>query len=556
MPRSPRQTPSSALAGHGSPGRVLRSAGTVGGLTLLSRVCGYLRDAILAGLLGTSHVMDAWGAAFQIPNALRRLASEGNLSAAFVPVFSQVERRRPAGVWDLADRFHAAALIVVAALAAAGIATAHLVVPLIYAGFGATPGKLELTITLTRLLFIYALFISLNAVLMAVLNARDRFAAAAFTPVLLNLAIIGFGVAAWLSAASDPVYWVVAGVIVGGFAQWAFLVPFARRLGMRFRLRPGFGDADLREVGRLIVPRLLGVGVVQVNIFVGQILAAGLGQGAIAALYYASRLQELTLGVFAVSVATVVLPTMSRQGAAGDRQGMRSTLTFALRQVTAVTLPASVGVIVLRQQIVAVLFERGAFDAGSTALSASALAGFGVGLAAVAAARILAPGFYALQDTRSPVWVATGGVAVNLLACLALRGPLGVGGIALANSIAAAGIAALLLVLLRRRLGRLEGRLLLASTARIAAASAAMGAAVVVLPTPWEAAAGATAQAVDLLVRVVAGIAVYLGALLVLRAPELRELAEVVAGKRPGTLGKGGGDAGSIGGPAGRGGDR
>lgn len=551
MSGPPRQTPSASGASAPAHGKLLRSAGTVGGLTLVSRVFGYLRDAILTALLGTSDVGDAFTAAFQIPNTLRRLASEGNLSAAFLPVFSRVERRSPERIWGLADRFHSAVLAVVSGLTVAGIVAAPWIVPLVYGGYADTPGKLALTVQLTQLLFAYALFISLSAVLMAVLNACDRFAAAAFTPVLLNLAIIALGAAAWWTGAVRPVYWIVAGVILGGLVQWLFLVPFARRVGMRFRLRLEPGDRDLREVGRLILPRILGVGVVQVNVLVGQVLAAGLGEGAVASLYYASRVQELTLGVFAVSVATVVLPTMSRQGAAGDLGAMRGTVSFALRQVSLITVPASVGVFVLREEIVAVLFQRGEFDAASTALTAAALAGFAVGLAAVAAMRITAPGFFALHDTRTPVKVAMIGVVVNLGGCLALRGPLGNAGIALANSVAAAVGAALLLALLRRRLGRLDGRAVAASLVRVAAASAVMGWLVVAVPLPLASAPG-VAGAPDLLARIVLGMVVYGAILFALRAPEISELRGIVRGRGPDTLGPGGGrqDPGGDGGTA------
>lgn len=537
MPAAGRQTPSApeSSSAPASRSRLVRAAGAVGGLTLVSRVFGYARDAIVSALLGTSDVADAFAAAFQIPNTLRRLASEGNLAAAFVPVFSRVERRRPTELWEFAGRFHTAVAAVVAALTAAGVLTAHWVVPLVYSGYAESPGKIELTITLTRLLFAYAFFISLSAVLMAVLNARDRFAAAAFTPVLLNLSIIAAGFAAWLGGAPRPVFWIVGGVVAGGLAQWLFLVPFARSLGMPFGSPPGLADPDIRAVGSLILPRMLGVGVVQLNILVGQVLASGLGQGAVVSLYYAARIQELTLGIFAVSVATVVLPTLSRQGARGDLDAMRRTLSFSLRSVTAITVPAVVGVMLLRHEIVSVLFERGRFDATSTALTAAALAGYIVGLVSVAIVRIVAPGFYALHDTRTPVLVALAGVVVNLVAALALRGPLGNGGIALANSLAATAGAVLLLILLRQRLGGLGGRALAASGARVGAASAAMGLTVYAVPVPFPSMAG-IAGAPALLFQVGVGIVIYGLAMVLLRAPEVAEMRSLLKRDPPDTL--------------------
>ncbi len=528
-----------ADGGDGGRFLLLRSAGTVGALTLLSRILGYLRDMAVAALLGTGPVHDAFQAAFQLPNALRRLASEGNLSAAFVPVFARVAREQADGeAWRFADRFHTAVLLLVGAATLLGIVAAPWLIGVLYGAFARSPGKLELTVRLARLVFGYALFISLSAVLMAVLNACRRFAAAAFTPVLLNLSIIAFALAAWARGATDrAVLFIVTGVVVGGLLQWSFLVPFARRAGMRFRFRPEFGDPHLRQVGRLIGPRLLGVGVVQVNIMVGQVLAAGLGDGPVAALYLGARLTELTLGVFAVSVATVVLPTLSYEGARGDTRAMRKTLSFALRQVTAVTLPAAVGLLLLRGPIVAVLFQRGAFDARSTELTAAALGGYAAGLVAVAAVRIAAPAFYALHDTRTPTLVAVAAMFVNLAGCLWLRDLVGVGGIALANSFAAWVSAACLLGLLRRRLGRLEGRLLAASIARIGVAAAAMG---------WvvRAAAGRSiapaatglAGAPALLAVIGLGMLTYAAALAALGAPEVGELTQVFRRRTPDTL--------------------
>lgn len=536
MPDSARQTPS--VTASGAHEGILRSAGTVASLTLLSRLFGYLRDMIVAGLLGTSLTADAWQAAFQFPNTLRRLASEGNLSAAFVPVFAQTSRQRSdSEVWLLADRFHTAVLLVIAGLTGTGVVLAGWVVPLLFPGFQATPGKIELTVTLTRLVFVYALFISLNAVLMAVLNAREKFAAAAFTPVLLNLSIIAFGTIAWWRGSVGAVYYIVAGVLVGGACQWLFLVPHARRLGMRFRFLLGFGDPALREIGRLIVPRLFGVGIVQVNIVVGQLLATLLGGGTVAALYYSARVTELTLGVFAVAVATVVLPAMSRQGAAGDLAAMRSTLGFALRQVSAVTFPAAIGLILLRREIISALFERGQFGADSTALVAAGLGGYAVGLVGVAAVRITAPAFYALRETRTPVLVASVAMVVNVVGCVLLMGPLGITGIALANSVAASVNAALLLLLLRRRVGRLGLRAIARSMARIAVAATVMAAVTVGLKGVWLVGGSLGYRRVVPLAGTVAISALtYLAALAVLRAPELGELRGVFRGALPARL--------------------
>lgn len=527
MPASFRQTPPQPPGA--APG-MLRAAGTVGLLTLLSRLFGYLRDVVVAGLLGTGLVADAWQAAFEVPNMLRRLASEGNLSAAAVPVLAHVRAARGEGAESrLADRFHSVVAVGAAALTVLGILVAPWIVPLLYPGFVSDPGKVELTVRLTRLVFAYALFISLSAVLMAVLNARERFAAAAFTPVLLNLAILGCGVGAWVGGAPEPVYFILAGAVLGGALQWLFLVPFARSAGMTFQPRVDWHDPDLREIGRLIGPRLLGVGVVQVNILVGRMLASGLGEGNVAALYFGSRITELALGIFAISIATVVLPPLSRQGAAGDHAGMRTTLSTALRQVTVVTAPATVALVVLREPIVRVLFERGRFDEASTAITAAGLAGYAVGLVGVAAARVSAPGFFALRDTRTPLRIALVAMVINVAGCLLLRGPLQIAGISLANSLAALFSAGALLLLLRSRLGGIDGGGLMRALLRIAVASALMGVVVsYAAPLLVPSDAAAAAAALGLLVLVTLGVAVYGGVLMLVGGDELREVAAVL----------------------------
>jgi putative peptidoglycan lipid II flippase len=520
------------------PGRLLRAAGTVGSLTLVSRALGLIRDVALSTLLGAGTTADAWNAAFLLPNALRRMVGEGNISAAFIPVFTrQSAQRSEAETWALATRFFTAVLMAAGALSLLGIVTAPWVVRFMFPGYAAVPGKIELTVALTQAVFGYLLLISLTAVLMGALNARHRFAAAAFTPVLLNLAMIG---AAWFARGLLPeraVWAIAAGAMVGGVLQFLFLVPFARRLGMSMRPTWPFGDPALREIGRLMIPGVVGAGVVQINILVGRQLASVLPEGSITSLYFASRLNELTLGVFAVAVATVVLPVMSRQGAAGATDELRGTLGFALRQVSAVTVPAAVGLVILRQDVVATLFEYGAFSAGATRLTAAAVWGYAVGLAAVAGVRIIVQAFYALRDTRTPVIVAAVSMVVNIIGCLLLRGPLQNAGIALANSIAAASGAAILLFLIRRRLGGLDGVRLVQSGIRIAIAAAAMGGVVMALRgavlTPD---AGVVGAWVRLLALIGVAVLTYLAALAALRAPELAELRAIGRRRLPVTL--------------------
>ena len=538
MPDADGQTPS----GTSENNRLIRAAGGVGALTLLSRVFGLLRMAVITALLGTGSAADAWAIAFMLPNSLRRLVGEGNISAAFVPIFTRLSRERDeARTWELAQRFHTAVALAALLLALVGILAAPLLVRSFASGFAAVPGKIELTVQLTRLVFTYLVFISMAAVLVAVLNARDRFAAAAFVPVLLNVSIVGAGVAAWWTGITEPsrAVWVIASAaVLGGFAQYVFLIPYARRLGMRVAPRRPTGDPALRQIGRLMVPGLFGVGIIQINIIVGRTLASQLGEGAVASLDYAARINELTLGVFAISVATVVLPLMSRQGAATDLVALRRTLIFALRQISLVTVPAAFGMVLLRYEIVQVLYQRGQFDVDSTRLTAAALWAYAVGLVAVATVRVVAPAFFALRDTATPVRIAAVAMLVNIVACLALRTTLGNAGIALANSIAAAVNSALLLIMFRRRVGALGLRRLVASLARIVAAAAIMGWVVDALRLlAWHGDSGGSLLDLGKLLAVIAiGGLTYIAALAAMRAPEIRELRSVTRGGIPDTL--------------------
>lgn len=510
--------------------RVLRSVGAVAAITLLSRVAGYGRDIAATAFFGTGLYADAFVAAFRLPNILRRLVGEGNVSAAFVPVFEhQSQQRTKNELWGLADTFHlaiaaAAALLTFAGILAAPLLVRHLLIP-------GNPDAWNITTRLVWITFPYLIFISAASALMAVLNARDRFNAAAFTPVLYNLTMIASVVV--MLRVETPVYvWAVAAVI-GGMLQWLSLVPHAHRLGMRFRPGVALSDPALRRIGALMVPGLFGVGITQINVVVGQYLASFLALGSISSLFFAGRLTELPLGVFAVAIATVVLPLMSRQAARGEHDAMLDTLAFALRQVLFITLPATVGLVVLRTEVVSVLFERGAFDRSSTAATASALAAYSVGLVAFSGVRVVAPGFYALRDTRTPVLAAAVAMVVHLAACLLLIPVLGHAGIALASSISAFVNVGLLLALLRRRTGALGARRVVLNGLRLGAAAALMGWVVWGLRTLWfpPLESGFIVRAAALGGIIAVGVLTYVAAVAVLRAPELDELRQLRSGK-------------------------
>jgi putative peptidoglycan lipid II flippase len=361
-------------------------------------------------------------------------------------------------------------------------------------------------------MFPYIFLIGLVALAMGVLNARKNFSAPALSPVLLNLAIIActLGISPWLDR---PVLGLAVGVLLGGAAQLVFQLPFILRQGivLRFLFRPS--HPGVRRIAGLMAPSILGLAVTQLNVLVNTFLASYLPQGSVSYLYYADRLLEFPMGIFAIAIATAVLPTFSEQAARQDIDGLRETLAFALRLVFFVTIPAMVGLIVLRVPILNLLFQRGAFSGESTAMTAQALLYYSLGLGAFAGVRIIVPAFYSLQDTRTPVKVAVLALVANAGLGAALMTPLRHGGLALGTSLAAAVNFGVLLVLLRRKLGRIGGRKIFHSLLKSLAASGVMGGCVWALTSidTWQQ-GGVTLLKVGLLLGSVVGGGVVYGA--------------------------------------------
>jgi putative peptidoglycan lipid II flippase len=452
-----------------------RSAGAMGVMTLLSRVFGYIRDLLQASILGAADSADAFVIAFRIPNLLRRLVGEGALTAALVPVFTETrERQGEAAGWRLAGTAFWTFGVILLVLTGLGTLFSPSLVRLLAYGFTDISGKLDLTADLARIMFPYLLFIGLTAMVMALLNSVRVFAAPAFTPVLLNTSIILFALLA-ARQSEEPAYWFAVGVLVGGFLQLAFLLPFLiRRSGW---LRPHFSlrDPGIRKIGFLMLPGLFGVGVTQLNLIVDSQVASFLGTGSVSYLYYAVRVEELVLGVFVISLSTAILPALSRFVLQGRDDLLRATLTRTLRFVTFVTVPATVGLCLLRQPIISTLFQRGQFTAADVSLTSFAMAFYALGLMPNGFVKILAPAFYAHQDTATPVRVGAFSFIIHIPLSLGLAWWMGHGGIALSTSIAAAINAGGLLFLLRRREGPGWLSPLVGSLARTLAASAVMG---------------------------------------------------------------------------------
>jgi putative peptidoglycan lipid II flippase len=458
--------------------RVVRSASAITPLTLLSRLSGYARDKAFAHVLGASARMDAFLVAFRIPNMLRDIVGEGAMSSAFIPVYAGVQAERPeVEARAFVGRALGTFTLILALVTAAGVAASPLLVRLLAPAFQAQPWQFDLAVTLNRWIFPYILLVSLAAFFQAVLNSHHRFAVPAAAPVLLNLAMI----AATLLVAprlAEPTYGLAAGVLAGGLLQAAVQWPQLARLRAVGRPALGWRDPAVRSVLALMTPRLFAYGINTINLTFATRFAAGLGTSSVSRLYFANRLKELVLGGFAVALATAILPLLSRQALSQDRTEFKGTLAFALRLIAFVTVPATVGLIVLREPIVRVLFQGGRYAAEDTAATAAVLATLSLGLFFFALVRVVVPAFYALKDTRLPVLAALADMAVFLVLGAALSKSLGLPGIGLASSCAAAVNVAVLVAVLRSREGRLGGRGIASSLARVTAASALMGAVV------------------------------------------------------------------------------
>jgi len=446
-------------------------------MTLLSRVLGLVREQVRALYLGTSASSDAFGLAATIPNLFRRLLAEGAMTAAFVPVFAEyLKRGDEEATRTFLSRFVTLLTMVVVGLAMLGILiTPWLIETFFSSEFKNVPGKVQLTIWLTQFMWPYLSLVSIAAVIQAILNTEKIFAPSAFTPVLLNACIIGCGVGL-AESMPDPAFALIAGFLLGGVVQIAFQVPFLLRW-TRVRFGPDFRvfGPGVRRVLWIMVPGIWGAGIYQINVFVSQLIASSLEGGSIASLQYGIRLQELVLGLFVVSVAQVILPTLSHQTAEEDEEGVRDTLAYAIRLMAYVTLPSTVVLVLLGSPIVRLLFEFGAFDAESTAKTAYAVTFYALGLLPIAFARVQAQVFFAHKDQKTPALVAAVVAIVNVVLCITLSGPLGHGGIALAGSVAALVNMLLLAVLLRRKIGVFGGAALWWRVARVAVATTVMG---------------------------------------------------------------------------------
>lgn len=448
---------------------------------MASRVLGLAREQVMAHLFGASDQMDAFNVAFRLPNLVRDLFAEGAMSAAFVPTFTRhLHTHGREAAWTLGRRALTALALVTGVLSIAGIVAAPAMTRLFAGGFASVPGKLELTIELTRVMFPFITMVAMAVAMMGMLNALGRFFMPALSPAMFNVASIlsAFTLVPLMPRFGyDPIMGLAIGVLLGGLGQVLLQWPSLRREGFQFRPDVAPRDPALHEILVMMGPGTLGLAATQFNVYVNTVLATSQEPGAVSWLNYAFRILYLPVGIFGVSIATAAVPVFSRHAAAGDTPALRQTVSHASRLMLMLNIPATFGLVALAEPIVRLIFERGRFLPADTTAVALALVAYSPGLLGYSLVKVLSPTFYALRDARTPVMISVVSVLVNAALNLALVQVLGYAGLALGTAIASLINAGLLLWLLRRRLEGIDGRRLVSAVLRMTVASSLMAAA-------------------------------------------------------------------------------
>ena len=431
--------------------KLFKSTSLVAGMTMISRLLGFVRDVILAQVFGAGAAFDAFVIAFKIPNFMRRLFADGAFSQAFVPILAEFrEKGDQESVQEFINRIAGTLGLVVLLVVALFEILAPLVIMIFAPGFVHDPTRYHLAVHMIRIMFPYLLLISLVAFAGAVLNTHGRFGIPAFTPVLLNVALI---VVAWFWApySSTPIYVLAWGVLLGGVVQLGFQWPYLKKVDLLPIPKSGFSDPSVRRVMKLMVPALFGVSVAQIGLLIDNIFASFLPAGSISWLYYSDRLTYLPLGVIGVALATVVLPNLARSHNSNSPKQFSATLDWALRCVVVVGLPAAVGLFFLAGPLLSTLIQHGAFNATDVVMTRKSLMAFSVGLPGFMLIKVLASAFYSRPNIRTPVKIAAVAMLLNLILNFALIKSMAHAGLALATSLASLFNAFFLLRLLLKR---------------------------------------------------------------------------------------------------------
>lgn len=462
------------------------ATGIIAGGTFLSRILGLVREQVFAYFFGAGAATDAFQIAFRIPNLLRDLFAEGAMSAALVPTYTKVRQAEgeEAG-WELVSNVITTLAFVMAVVALLGILLADPLVGLFAPAFRATPGKHEMAVAMTQMLWPFLPLVVLAAVWMGILNARERYGLPALAPTLFNMASIlaAFTLCPWGAWAFGwpPIYGMALGAVLGGLLQWLVQVPGLYREGFRYHFRLVPRDPALRKMVLLMGAGTFGLAATQINVLVNSVLAAGQGDGAVSWLNYAFRLMQFPIGVFGVAISTANLTKVSREAANGDYTAVSGSVTNALRMVLVLTIPSAVGLAALAIPIISVIYEHGRFSHADTFATSLALAGYALGLVAYSGIKVMVPVLYSLNRARLAVWSSGLGVLLNVVLCLSLVGEFGFVGLAFATSCAAILNALVLLWILQYRLKQIDFKSLLRCFLSTIAASLFMAIIVYVL---------------------------------------------------------------------------
>ncbi len=523
---------------------IVKSAGVIGFGTCLSRILGFIRDVLIANFFGTGLYTQAFIVAFRIPNLSRDLIGEGAANAAFVPVLSEYRSKKSSKeFWELANTLLNVMVLILLIITILGIIFAPYIVRIIAPGFIGEPAKLNITIRLTRIMFPYIFLIGLSAYSMGILHSLKSFLVPALGYSMLNISVI-LTLLFLAPILEERVLALAVGVLIGGVLQVGIQIPVLKKKGMVIKRKIKFYHSQIKRIVKLLFPRIIGSCIYQINILVDTVLASLafiVGSGGIAALYFANRVTQFPLAIFGISLAQAVLPTFSIQALEKNLNKFKDTLSFSLRNIFFITIPASVGLIVLRRPIISTLFERGEFCFESTQITSYALLFYAIGLFAYAGIKILVSGFYSMNDTATPVKIAGMSLIINITLNLILMWPLKIGGLALATSISAIFNFIMLFVILRKKIGHLHEKRIFYSFLKIMFCAVIMGFGCLLIYTALTSALleiSMLGKIITLFIPIISGVIIYIALCFVFKVDEIKLLYRWIYEKRQKKTGK------------------
>jgi putative peptidoglycan lipid II flippase len=514
--------------------KIAKAATTIGTGTLLSRILGFLRDMVIANFFGAGMAADAFFVAFRIPNLWRRLVGEGSLTISFIPVYTEyLTQKSEEETREVTHIAFTIAGVILLILTLLGILFSPILIRIIAPGFIQIPEKFQLTVTLNQIIFPYLFFMGLFALCMGVLNSYRHFFAPAIAPIFLNISII-VSVFLFYHTFKIPVMTLALGVLAGGVIQFLFQIPFLYKRRITFRFNFNFRHPAIKRIGLLMIPGLIGTAVYQINVFIDTIFASFLPSGSVSYLFFADRLMEFPLGIFAIAIGMASLPSLSGLASQGKMEELKETLSFTFRVVSFISVPAMVGLIALKTPIINLLFQRGLFDYSSTQKTAFALLFYSVGLWAIAGSRTIVPAFYSLQDTWTPLKIALICLGANVVFIAILIYPLKHGGLALATSLASTLNLILLFWKLNSKLGKIDMRKNMKALLRDVLCSLPMGAAAYLICSMgnWTVSGNVIEKVLLLGIGILIGLGIYLACSFWVRNEEMLFLLKMIQRKK------------------------